>query len=1216
MSSYQMVDSMVLASTSATIMQQEIDVLKTTLVIIDPSVEDYQVLIDGVVEGAKVFVLDANRDGIQQITEILHNLKSKIQNPKSLFSLHIVSHGAPGTLYLGNGELSLGNLNQYAEELKTWAVDELLLYGCNVAAGDAGEEFLAKLYNLLGANIAASTTRIGHVDNGVNWNLDYQFGSFVHRVAFKLDVQKLYEGILEPVFANLPTPLALPDAATVGNGYNGGGPTNSGNTFYSSIINLSSGNVDSDLTVTVELNHTFVGDLVLFLQNPAGDYITLLHRPVGNSGSNPPDAFGGPFGDDDDYSNTILTFVDGGSDPETIGSSGSPVLSGIYAPNDDGYGHFSTGSNTLASFSGGNSAGIWRLLIGDAANSDLGELINWSIDVDPDGSANATPPTGVALITVDTILASDTTPDITGTVVSNTATIEVFLNGETYNAINNGDGTWQLAGSSITTSLSDGTYDVGVSATTLDGTAFDATTDELTIDTTAPTFQNAVVNGTSLVLNYNESLDGSSVSLTSDFEILVNGLTVTASAVTVSGSQVTLTLPTVVQPSDTVSVAYTTSGGTQDLAGNDAATFGAQTVTNSSSDTIPPVLVTTTVENDIIILTYDEALDGHSDPEMTDFVVTVNGAPVAIAQVDADGSTVTVTLSSPVSETDVVAISYTPGSFPIQDVAGNDAVAFSGQSVTPVDTIAPVLQSAEFDGNTIILTYDELLDGASDPTTTDFTIMVNGSPVAINGVNADGSTVTITLAAAVIDTDTLLIDYTPGDNPVQDVAGNDASALSGQSVTYGDRTPPVAPSLPGLDPDSDRGNTGGSRLTNNPKPGISGTGGEPGSTIELFIGNRKIGETTVDSEGNWTATPPVGLEDGTHKITARATDASGNSSPLSGALTITVDTKGALGAVISLSEPIRDFGVQGLTIAFNEKVLNFDVADIQLTLDGAPVDLTGATLTSSDEITWFLSNIPGFAESSGNYRINLSAGDITDYAGNGLSETTGTEWLTGYTADPQKKPKTGGKTKFRGRGTNGDDTMPGTNDRDVLSGRPGDDKIRGRGGNDKIVGGGGNDKASGGRGNDLIAGRNGNDILIGGSGNDKLVGGSGNDKLRGGSGDDLLFGKKGRDTMIGGKGSDTFLFRKLVAEGDTIRKFSAEDDFIDVRGIFNRPVFNASNRFAQFVEHVELVQVGSNTEVHIDADGNGSGTDMIKLVTLLKTDVTSISSENFVIGNA
>jgi hypothetical protein len=46
------------------------------------------------------------------------------------------------------------------------------IYGCNVAAGDAGEEFIHKLHQITTATISASTTKTGNVALGGNWELE------------------------------------------------------------------------------------------------------------------------------------------------------------------------------------------------------------------------------------------------------------------------------------------------------------------------------------------------------------------------------------------------------------------------------------------------------------------------------------------------------------------------------------------------------------------------------------------------------------------------------------------------------------------------------------------------------------------------------------------------------------------------------------------------------------------------------------------------------------------------------------------------------------------------------------------------------------------------------------------------------------------------------------------------------------------------------------
>ncbi|MEG4140663.1 DUF4347 domain-containing protein [Microcoleus sp. Pol7_B1] len=161
----------------------------TTIVFIDAGVENSQQLIEGVIPSAEIFVLDKTADGIEQISEVL-------QQRQNIDSVHIISHGSPGCLYLGNSQLSLDNLIHYAPQLQQWDVTNLLLYGCNVAAGDAGEEFIAKLHTLTGAEIAASKTLTGSAAKGGNWELEVTTGQAELTAAFSPEVMATYPGVM------------------------------------------------------------------------------------------------------------------------------------------------------------------------------------------------------------------------------------------------------------------------------------------------------------------------------------------------------------------------------------------------------------------------------------------------------------------------------------------------------------------------------------------------------------------------------------------------------------------------------------------------------------------------------------------------------------------------------------------------------------------------------------------------------------------------------------------------------------------------------------------------------------------------------------------------------------------------------------------------------------------------------------------------------------
>jgi Ca2+-binding RTX toxin-like protein len=184
-------------------------------------------------------------------------------------------------------------------------------------------------------------------------------------------------------------------------------------------------------------------------------------------------------------------------------------------------------------------------------------------------------------------------------------------------------------------------------------------------------------------------------------------------------------------------------------------------------------------------------------------------------------------------------------------------------------------------------------------------------------------------------------------------------------------------------------------------------------------------------------------------------------------------------------------------------------------------------------------------------------------------------------------------------------TLRGTAATNNLTGTAKNDILRGLGGNDRLKGLGGNDRMDGGTGNDR---------MDGGSGNDQLTGGDGVDTLLGGNGNDVLLGGIGADSLTGGAGADLFVFNSLSEAGDTITDFAAAEDLIDLRAIFAASAFGGGSPFARFTQFVQLVQVGTNTQVRIDADGNGAGTNFVTLATLQNVGVGAIGSQNFVVG--
>jgi uncharacterized repeat protein (TIGR02059 family) len=115
------------------------------------------------------------------------------------------------------------------------------------------------------------------------------------------------------------------------------------------------------------------------------------------------------------------------------------------------------------------------------------------------------------------------------------------------------------------------------------------------VDLTAPVFSAATVNGSTLVMTYGEALDAGHISAGSAFAVQVAGAADAVTGVVENSvaKTVTLTLATAVNSGQVVTVAYTdpTAGNdasaVQDLAGNDAASTTATSVTNSTAAPAP-----------------------------------------------------------------------------------------------------------------------------------------------------------------------------------------------------------------------------------------------------------------------------------------------------------------------------------------------------------------------------------------------------------------------------------------------------------------------------------------------------------------------------------------------------------------------------------------------------------------------------------------------------
>jgi urease beta subunit len=154
---------------------------------VDAVLHDYQTLVAAISSGGngvagdgegsgttEVFVLDPARNAFQQITDALVG-KSGVS------AIHIFSHGFDGGVDLGTDRIDVAALDAHSAQLAGWGRaltpdGDILIYGCDAGFGQQGDRFLARMADLTGADVAASTDTTGSSLLGGNWQLEKSSG--------------------------------------------------------------------------------------------------------------------------------------------------------------------------------------------------------------------------------------------------------------------------------------------------------------------------------------------------------------------------------------------------------------------------------------------------------------------------------------------------------------------------------------------------------------------------------------------------------------------------------------------------------------------------------------------------------------------------------------------------------------------------------------------------------------------------------------------------------------------------------------------------------------------------------------------------------------------------------------------------------------------------------------------------------------------------------
>ncbi|WP_331351399.1 putative Ig domain-containing protein [Cellvibrio sp. UBA7671] len=172
------------------------------VVFIDPSVENFQLLLDDILlntdsNKVDVVLLGPDGDGLAQIN-------STLLHYSNLSAVHLITHGKDGSINLGRTIIDSDNLQTYKDELLSWRNvlqdnADILIYGCSVAGSENGLKFIERLSELTQADVAASNDLTGHKTYGGDWELEVHHGDIESQVIVHEIVQEQWMGVLANV---------------------------------------------------------------------------------------------------------------------------------------------------------------------------------------------------------------------------------------------------------------------------------------------------------------------------------------------------------------------------------------------------------------------------------------------------------------------------------------------------------------------------------------------------------------------------------------------------------------------------------------------------------------------------------------------------------------------------------------------------------------------------------------------------------------------------------------------------------------------------------------------------------------------------------------------------------------------------------------------------------------------------------------------------------
>ncbi len=608
--------------------------------------------------------------------------------------------------------------------------------------------------------------------------------------------------------------------------------------------------------------------------------------------------------------------------------------------------------------------------------------------------------------TVNAQTSNDTTPIITGTTGTGSAlttgeTLSVALDGTSYTPTVATDGTWSFTVSNAN-ALTSGTYEVVATFTDATGNiSTDTTSNELTIDTTAPTADVHAylsINGISYGLTeFSKVKAGDVIIINAEF----NKDIADSPPIQITGTGVNFIATTDMIRYSNRTFRYFWTVGT----GDGTQTFRLSQGTDLAGNVITPASATITVDN---IAPATPTVNAQTSNDTTPVITGTTGTGIALTtgetlSVALDGTSYTPTVATDGTWSFTANTPLVDGTYnviaTITNAAGNISTDTTTNELTIKDTIAPTADVRSYKRiNGISYGFTEVKAGDVIIVNATFSEDIADTPaMQITGTGVDP---TATTNMTKFNATTYYYFWTVGDahgeqkfilSQGTDLAGNVMEPTSSVTITVNNNAAKSTPTV----------NT---QETNDPTPtitGTTGTGTALSSSETLSVEIYSVSYTpTVATDGTWSLTANT-LADGTYDITATITDAAGDTGADTTTNELMIDTI----APTLVSHSPAD-GATGVA-AFNNIVLIFDepVAkgsgnvhiihssrrEVNLKYPPTLEDLNASVrqITGYGTNTLTIDPLIPFDRQNGEYiQVNIQATAFDDLTGNSFGFTT------------------------------------------------------------------------------------------------------------------------------------------------------------------------------------------------------------------------------------